>query len=107
MKKTERGKQTTRHAELIKIGKDSFIMDTPGFTSLEIFCKDKKDLPSFYHEFDEYKDSCRFSDCMHISEPGCEVKKACDDGKIPGLRYDNYVSIYRELSGLREVYKKG
>ncbi len=107
MKKIERGKQTTRHAELMPIWDGTFIMDTPGFTSLEVFGADKNGLCSFYHEFDKASDECRFSDCIHVNEPGCRVKELVGDGTISKLRYENYLNLYKELSGMRETYKKG
>ncbi len=95
--KTERGKHTTRHAELMCVKDNTYIMDTPGFTSLDVFGAKKSNLKYFYNEFEEYNDSCRFSDCIHLNEPGCAVKYAFFEGKISKLRYDNYVEILGEL----------
>ncbi|MBO7357710.1 MAG: ribosome small subunit-dependent GTPase A [Lachnospiraceae bacterium] len=106
MKKIERGKQTTRHAELMPIWEGTFIMDTPGFTSLDVFGADKKGLSMYYHEFDQYVDQCKFSDCIHINEPGCAVKENVESGNISKIRYENYLNLYKELAGMREVYKK-
>ena len=63
--KIERGKHTTRHTEFIPIGDDTFIMDTPGFSSLAVFDMQKEDLEQFYPEFDEYRGNCRFHGCSH------------------------------------------
>ncbi len=74
--KTERGKHTTRHAELLPVNPGTYIMDTPGFTSLDVFGATKDNLKYFYYEFEDYNDECRFADCKHINEPDCGVKKA-------------------------------
>ena len=95
--KTERGKHTTRHAELLPIGDGTYIMDTPGFTSLDIFGADKQSLKDYYNEFADYESSCRFADCAHINEPDCAVKAAVSDGKISKLRYDNYLELFAQL----------
>lgn len=95
--KIERGKHTTRHTEFISIGEDTFIMDTPGFSSLAVFDMEKEELEQFYPEFDEYRDTCRFNGCSHTHEPGCSVKEAIQEGKISKARYENYQLIYEEL----------
>ena len=95
--KIERGKHTTRHTEFIPIGEDTFIMDTPGFSSLAVFDMEKEELEQFYPEFDEYRDTCRFNGCSHTHEPGCSVKEAIEDKKISRERYENYKLIYEEL----------
>ena len=95
--KTERGKHTTRHAELLPIGDNTYIMDTPGFTSLDIFGADKLTLKDCYNEFADYESSCRFADCVHINEPDCAVKEAVTEGKISKLRYDNYIELFSQI----------
>lgn len=95
--KIERGKHTTRHTEFIPIGGDTFIMDTPGFSSLAVFDMEKEELEQFYPEFDEYRNTCRFNGCSHTHEPGCSVKEAIQEGKISKERYENYQLIYEEL----------
>ena len=85
--KIERGKHTTRHTEFIPMGEDTFIMDTPGFSSLAVFDMEKEELEQFYPEFDEYRDTCRFNGCSHTHEPGCGVKEAIEEGKISKDRY--------------------
>ena len=100
--KTERGKHTTRHSELLCLGHDTYIMDTPGFSSLEVFGADKDTLKFSYKEFEPFSDGCRFRSCVHINEPGCMVKEALSEGKISQMRYDNYVALYRELENIRK-----
>mgnify|MGYP003289517429 CR=1 FL=1 len=100
--KIERGKHTTRHTEFIPIGEDTFIMDTPGFSSLAVFDMEKEELEQFYPEFDEYRDTCRFHGCSHTHEPGCGVKEAIQEGKISEERYENYKLIYEELKNKKK-----
>lgn len=100
--KIDRGKHTTRHAELLLIGPDTYIVDTPGFSSLSVFNMEKEELKDFYPEFAKYEDECRFRGCSHISEPDCGVKNALQDGKISPMRYENYVQIYGELKSQKK-----
>lgn len=95
--KIERGKHTTRHSELIMISDNTYIMDTPGFSSLSLFDMEKEELKNFYPEFEDYEDDCKFLGCAHIHEPVCGVKDAVEEGKIHKTRYDNYVLFYEEL----------
>jgi len=96
--KIDRGKHTTRHSELIAIDEDSFILDTPGFSSLGVFGCDKDTLKHFYPEYEKLADECRFAGCNHISEPDCAVKEAVEAGDLSLVRYGNYKQIYEELS---------
>lgn len=96
-KKIGRGKQTTRHTQLIHIEGNSYIMDTPGFSSLYLPSMDKEELQQYYTEFAEFEPYCRFQGCSHISEPDCGVKQALAQGQISKLRYGNYVQLYEEL----------
>lgn len=100
--KIERGKHTTRHTEFIPIGEDTFIMDTPGFSSLAVFDMEKEELEQFYPEFDDYRDNCRFNGCSHTHEPGCSVKEAIESGKISKERYENYKLVYEELKNRKK-----
>lgn len=95
--KIARGKHTTRHSELITISDNTYIMDTPGFSSLSLFDMEKEELRAYYPEFDPYEDKCRFMTCAHIHEPVCAVRQALDEGHISRIRYDNYVAFYEEL----------
>ena len=96
-RKIERGKHTTRHSELIMLGDESYIMDTPGFSSLYAGNMEKEDLKYCFPEFAPYEGKCRFNGCGHIHEPGCAVKQAADEGKIHRIRYEDYVLMYQEL----------
>lgn len=95
--KIERGKHTTRHSELIPVGEDTYIMDTPGFSSLGIFDLEKEDLKFYYPEFETYENTCRFHGCVHINEPDCKVREAVENGEISNMRYENYKLLYEEL----------
>lgn len=95
--KISRGKHTTRHSELIAVSDDTFIMDTPGFSSLSLFDMAKEELRHFYPEFEPYKADCKFLTCTHIHEPACGVRSALGNGYISSVRYDNYVAFYEEL----------
>lgn len=101
-RKIERGKHTTRHAQLFALSEDTFIMDTPGFTSLNLGEMEKEELQGFYPEFAEYEKDCKFGGCAHISEPVCGVKDALAEGKISRVRYDNYVLLYEEVKGRKK-----
>lgn len=96
-KKTDRGRHTTRHSELIAIDADSYIMDTPGFSSLFPADMEKEDLKDYFAEFARYAGKCRFQGCNHIGEPDCAVKEALGEGRISRSRYDSYVLLYEEL----------
>lgn len=96
-KKIERGRHTTRHAELIQLKGDGYIMDTPGFSSLYLPEMEKEELQDCYPEFAAYEPYCRFQGCSHISEPDCGVKEALTEGKIHPVRYENYCQLYGEL----------
>lgn len=95
--KIDRGKHTTRHSELFVLDQESYIMDTPGFSSLQLFDMEKEELKNFYPEFRKYEAGCRFRGCAHVSEPGCSVKEALAAGKISDVRYHNYTVLYEEL----------
>lgn len=96
--KIKRGKHTTRHSELIHIGENTYLMDTPGFSSLFLENLEKEELKYYFPEFAPYENTCRFNGCSHIHEPGCSVKQALADGAISRLRYEDYCMIYEELA---------
>ncbi|HIW59514.1 MAG TPA: ribosome small subunit-dependent GTPase A [Candidatus Anaerobutyricum avicola] len=100
--KIKRGRHTTRHSELIYLGEDTYLMDTPGFSSLYLTDIDKEELRFYFPEFAEYENQCRFNGCSHIHEPGCAVKEALEEGKISRLRYEDYCYLYEELANARK-----
>ncbi len=99
-RKLSRGKHTTRHSEIIPIDNDTFIMDTPGFSSFDLMGAGPDDIIDHYNEFRPYTE-CRFKPCSHTHEPGCAVKEAVEEGLISEDRYRNYNQIYNELKSLR------
>lgn len=101
-RKIERGKHTTRHSQLIHIAKGTYLMDTPGFSSLYIPGMEKEELGNYYPEFAEYEPYCRFQGCAHISEPDCGVKQALEEGRIHPVRYENYCMLYEELKAVKK-----
>lgn len=102
--KLKRGKHTTRHSEIIPISQDTYIIDTPGFTSIDVFGIKHDELKEYYDEFDSFN-QCYFSPCSHIHEPNCGVREALFKGKISTVRYDNYCSIYEELKKKSTIYR--
>ncbi len=100
--KTERGKHTTRHAQLIALSKDTYLFDTPGFSSLELFSIEKEELSAYYHEFAPFALACKFGSCAHIGEPICGVKEALDRGEISKIRYENYKLLYEECKNRKK-----
>lgn len=99
--KIERGRHTTRHSEIIALGEETYIVDTPGFTSLDISEITKEELGRYYPEFVQYEPYCKFSGCAHISEPSCGIKDAVADGRISKVRYENYKVLYQELKEIK------
>lgn len=103
--KIKRGKNTTRHTQIIPVSDNTYIMDTPGFSSLDVPEVEKEDLWKLYAEFRPYEPECRFAGCSHVNEPDCGVKNAVEAGKIAKERYENYKILYEEKKNLRKSYK--
>ena len=99
--KIERGKHTTRHSELFPIDEESYIMDTPGFSSLYVNDFEKEELKAYFPEFAQFEGECRFHGCDHVHEPGCAVKEAVRAGEIHKVRYLDYKEMYEELKSKR------
>jgi ribosome biogenesis GTPase len=95
-KKSQKGKHTTRHSELIEY-KEGFLLDTPGFSSLSLDFIDKEQLQHCFPEFEKHRCECRFSNCMHYKEPNCRVKEAVEDNEIYRDRYKFYVKTLEEI----------
>ena len=100
-RKIERGKHTTRHSELFALDEDTFICDTPGFSSIYLPEMEKEELGIYFPEFVKYEPFCRFQGCAHIHEPGCGVKEALEEKQISPIRYENYKLLYEELKDKR------
>ena len=95
--KLGRGKHTTRHSELIEVAQ-GYIVDTPGFSTLEIKdLMDKNSLKYCFPEFSEYNDNCKYRGCLHYKEPKCALKDAVEEGKVNKYRYDFYIKSLEEI----------
>ena len=95
--KLGRGKHTTRHSELIEVA-HGYIVDTPGFSTLEIKdLMDKNSLKYCFPEFSEYNDNCKYRGCLHYKEPKCALKDAVEEGKVNKYRYDFYIKSLEEI----------
>ena len=104
-----RGRHTTRHVELFSLGEDTYIIDTPGFSSFDTAEMDlalKQHLPDTFPEFAPYVSDCRFTGCTHTEEKGCRVLQAVKDGLIPASRHRSYVRLYDELKDVKEWQQK-
>lgn len=102
--KVERGKHTTRHAELLELNEGGFVVDTPGFSSFELAELECSQLELYYPEFTKHLGKCKFTGCSHISEPGCEVKEALENGCISKGRYQRYCDLYNLLKSSHKEY---
>ncbi|MGX8714195.1 MAG: ribosome small subunit-dependent GTPase A [Lachnospiraceae bacterium] len=100
-RKIGRGRHTTRHAELFCIEEDTYLMDTPGFSSMDLFDLEYRDLRYYYPEFEPYEGTCRFQGCLHAAEPDCKVKEAATAGIIPKRRYESYLYLLDQLKNIR------
>lgn len=107
--KIKRGRHTTREVSLIKFTGGGYIADTPGFSEIEIAeltDVEKEDLYLYFPEIEKFVGDCNFRDCRHISEPGCSVKKAVEEGNISSLRYESYKEIFEQLGEIKKWEKK-
>lgn len=103
-RKIERGKHTTRHTEIFNVDEDTFLLDTPGFSSVYAWAMEKEELKNYFPEMKSREEYCRFGGCVHINEPDCAVKKALADNKIAKSRYDNYTLMYDEIKNRHKKY---
>jgi ribosome biogenesis GTPase / thiamine phosphate phosphatase len=95
--KIDRGKHTTRHAELIEIFPNSFVVDTPGFSSMDISFVDPADLQYAFKDFQEHLNKCKYTSCLHDKESDCRIKELVEKGIITETRYNTYVTLLNEL----------
>lgn len=92
----KRGKHTTRHSELVEVN-NGFVVDTPGFSTLDLKFDSKEELKDYFREFHEYEDQCKFNGCLHHKEPKCGVKDAVNNGEINKDRYEFYIKTLEEI----------
>ncbi len=102
--KTERGRHTTRHSELVKLPFGGYIIDTPGFSSFELESVLPEELPGLFREFGQFLGECRFLDCRHIAEPDCGIRKALEEGKISASRHESYKLLFDEVKQACQKY---
>jgi ribosome biogenesis GTPase len=102
--KIERGRHTTRHAELLELKYGGYIADTPGFSSFELENIQYSELENYYPEFRKYLNTCRFNSCSHITEPECPVREALGRGEIDDSRFQRYTQLYKTLKD-KPIYK--
>ena len=101
-RRIQRGKHTTRHAELFCVEAETYLMDTPGFSSLYLEGMEERELKGYFPEFSRYEPGCRFgSGCVHMGEPACGVKEAVQAGQVSQSRYENYRLLYQEIKEKR------
>ena len=102
--KLGRGRHTTRHVELFRLGEGTYVADTPGFASFDTDQMDvllKENLQYAFSDFAPYLGSCQFHDCSHRSEPGCRVRQAVETGEIEKTRYDSYLRLYEKACQIK------
>ena len=102
--KLGRGRHTTRHVQLYRLDDDTYVADTPGFASFDTEQMDvilKENLQYAFPDFGEYLGQCQFHDCSHRKEPGCSIRRAVEEGKIEGSRYDSYLRLYEKSSQIK------
>lgn len=102
LSKIERGKQTTRHSELLKVEDNTYIIDTPGFSSFDLENIELSELASLFKEFNDYMPNCRYRDCRHVLEEECGIRIAVENGEISKDRFENFKVIYDEISKRRK-----
>ncbi|MFA5659568.1 MAG: ribosome small subunit-dependent GTPase A [Oscillospiraceae bacterium] len=104
-RKLGRGRHTTRHVELYRLDENSYVADTPGFSTFDTQKYDtifKEDLALCFREFSDYSGKCKYQDCSHTKEKGCAVIEAVLSGEIPKSRHDSYVQMYEEAKLIKE-----
>lgn len=102
--KLGRGRHTTRHVELFCVDTDTYVMDTPGFSSFDTEQMDvilKENLQYAFGDFAPYLGKCQFHDCSHRAEPGCAVRQAVEQGSVQKTRYESYLRLYEKSSQLK------
>ncbi|MBO5317266.1 MAG: ribosome small subunit-dependent GTPase A [Oscillospiraceae bacterium] len=102
--KLGRGRHTTRHVQLYALGEDTYVADTPGFSSFDTEQMDvllKENLQYTFPDFSPYLGSCQFHDCSHRSEPGCAVRRAVEDAQVERTRYESYLRLYEKAEQVK------
>ena len=103
--KLGRGRHTTRHVELYDLGEETYVADTPGFSSFDTDQMDviiKENLQYAFPDFQQHIGACQFRDCTHRKEPGCAVRAALESGEIESTRYESYLRLYEKAAQIKE-----
>ncbi len=103
--KLGRGRHTTRHVELYRLDADTYVADTPGFSSFDTDQMEvilKENLQYAFPDFADHLGKCQFHDCSHRKEPGCAVRQALEAGQIEQTRYDSYLRLYEKAAQIKE-----
>ncbi len=100
--KNKKGKNTTTQVKLYKIDENTYIADTPGFATFDIYEIETGELYKYFKEFVEFEKQCEFVGCTHVKEQKCGIKKAVEERKISNSRYENYIKIYNDLKDKEE-----
>ncbi len=104
--KLKRGRHTTTTTSLLKFDFGGYVADTPGFANLDISEIEPEELKDFFVDFREYDGMCAFADCMHVSEPGCYIRRLVGEGEIARHRYENYLKMLEEVKRAKEAREK-
>lgn len=99
--KLRKGRHTTRHSQLLPIREGTYLVDTPGFSTLYLDAVEKEELRQYFPEFGPYEGTCRFQGCVHMTEPGCAVRRALEEGRISLSRYESYSDLFQEIKDKR------
>jgi len=102
LSKIERGKQTTRHSELLKIEDGTYIIDTPGFSSFDLINIEASELANLFIEFKNKMNDCKYNDCRHVLEEECGIRKAVNSGEISVTRFENFKTLYTGLAAQKK-----
>jgi ribosome biogenesis GTPase len=104
-KKIGRGKHTTRHVELYPIDNVGYLVDTPGFSVIDLPRIRRNELSAFFPDFTEHAGGCFFKDCLHYKEEQCSIRSAVEEGKIADFRYQNYINMLEEIMNNERYYR--
>ena len=100
--KIKRGKHTTRHSQFIPVDVDTYILDTPGFSTLNLDDIEAEELKQYYPEFELFEPFCKYGGCNHIGETACGIKDAVAEGQLSPIRYEHYRFLYEELKMVKK-----
>ena len=100
--RSKKGKNTTTTVQLYSLNENTYIADTPGFSTFDIYEIESKELYQYFKEFKEAEKNCKYVGCTHIKEKECGIKQALEEGRIAKPRYENYIKIYEDLKDKEE-----